>query len=67
MVQLDGASTVASDRILVMGATNLPHNLDDAVLRRLPKRVYVPLPDVAARTALVTQLLPCDGAVWDDG
>jgi SpoVK/Ycf46/Vps4 family AAA+-type ATPase len=66
MVQLDGASTVASDRILVMGATNLPHNLDDAVLRRLPKRVYVPLPDVAARTALVTQLLPCDGAVRCD-
>jgi spastin len=63
MVQLDGAATVAEDRILVMGATNLPHNLDDAVLRRLSKRVYVPLPDLAARAALVAQLLPPDGAV----
>jgi len=46
-----------------MGATNLPHNLDDAVLRRLSKRVYVPLPDRAARGSLLAQLLPLDGAV----
>ena len=63
MIQLDGASTDAADRLLVMGATNLPHNLDDAVLRRLSKRVYVPLPDPVARAALLAQLLPRGGAV----
>jgi len=38
MVQLDGVSSESSDRILVMGATNLPQELDEAVLRRLVKR-----------------------------
>mmetsp|Transcript_2960 Transcript_2960/g.5969 ORF Transcript_2960/g.5969 Transcript_2960/m.5969 type:complete len:572 (-) Transcript_2960:240-1955(-) len=66
MVQLDGASVVDDDRILVMGATNLPHNLDDAVLRRLARRVYVPLPDDVARASLLTQLLPTGGTVLCD-
>ena len=38
MVQLDGVSSDSSDRILVMGATNLPQEIDEAVLRRLVKR-----------------------------
>lgn len=37
--------------------------LDDAVLRRLSKRVYVPLPDHAAREAMFSQLLPPSGEV----
>ena len=45
------------DRLLVMGATNNPWELDEAVLRRLVKRVYVPLPDAAARRALIIHLL----------
>lgn len=64
MVQLDGAASGgAQDRILVMGATNLPDELDDAVLRRLPKRVYVPLPDATARRYLLARLLPAEGPV----
>lgn len=63
MVQLDGAASSSDDRILVMGATNLPDELDDAVLRRLPKRVYVPLPDAAARRYLLGKLLPANGEV----
>lgn len=46
-----------------MGATNLPHELDEAVLRRLSKRIYIPLPDATARTALIDRLLPSGGAV----
>jgi spastin len=57
MTQVDGALTDASDRLLIMGATNLPWDLDEAVLRRLVKRIYVPLPDEEARTSLIVNLL----------
>ena len=40
-----------------MGATNLPWELDEAVLRRLVKRIYVPLPDPETRTQLISNLL----------
>jgi len=56
-IQVDGAATDSSDRILVIGATNIPWELDEAVLRRFVKRIYIPLPDAAARTALVTHLM----------
>lgn len=66
LVQLDGAATntnTEEDRILVMGATNLPQELDDAVLRRLAKRIYIPLPEPSARKALFERLFPADGPV----
>lgn len=72
MVQLDGATAGCcregagrgeDARVMVMGATNLPDELDDAVLRRLPKKVYVPLPEPRARAALINQLLPSGGEV----
>jgi len=40
-----------------MAATNIPWELDEAVLRRMVKRVYVPLPDYEARTALIKNML----------
>lgn len=57
LVQLDGAATAADDRILVVGATNRPQEIDEAARRRLAKRLYVPLPEAAARRQIVANLM----------
>jgi len=45
----------SSKALLFMGATNEPWALDEAVLRpgRFDEKVYVPLPDIAARLAIL--------------
>ncbi|XP_049591925.1 fidgetin-like protein 1 [Syngnathus scovelli] len=57
LVQLDGATTAAEDRILVVGATNRPQEIDEAARRRLAKRLYIPLPEGSARQQIVTNLM----------
>ncbi|XP_067866986.1 fidgetin-like protein 1 [Heterodontus francisci] len=57
LVQLDGAATSADDRILVVGATNRPQEIDEAARRRLVKRLYIPLPEVSARRQMVVKLM----------
>jgi len=43
--------------VLVVGATNKPWALDPAVLRRMPRQLYVGLPDAKARTSILRVLL----------
>ncbi|KAL0229252.1 hypothetical protein GEMRC1_013871 [Eukaryota sp. GEM-RC1] len=61
LVCLDGlqstSSTDTSHHVFLIGATNIPWGLDPAMMRRLPKRVYVPLPDVKSRKELLLFLL----------
>ncbi|KAI3894679.1 hypothetical protein MKW92_052802 [Papaver armeniacum] len=52
LIQFDGVTSISNDLVIVIGATNKPQELDDAVLRRLVKRIYVPLPDESVRRML---------------
>lgn len=59
LVQLDGANTFAGEeaRILIIGATNRPDDLDEAVRRRLSKRLYIPLPNAPGRKQFLERLI----------
>ncbi len=46
----DGAATTTDERLLIVGATNRPQELDEAARRRFVKRLYIPLPDAPARS-----------------
>uniref|UniRef100_A0AAR2L2C4 Spastin n=1 Tax=Pygocentrus nattereri TaxID=42514 RepID=A0AAR2L2C4_PYGNA len=61
LIQFDGVQSGGDDRVLVMGATNRPQELDEAVLRRFPKRVYVSLPSEETRLKLLKNLLAKHG------
>jgi len=52
LVQMDGVGS-GGGRVLVLGATNIPWNLDQAMLRRFEKRVYIALPEFEARRYLL--------------
>ncbi|EFN52488.1 hypothetical protein CHLNCDRAFT_32508, partial [Chlorella variabilis] len=57
MTHWDGLRTKQSDRVLVLAATNRPMDLDDAVIRRMPRRIFVPLPDTPNRERILQVIL----------
>ncbi len=50
--ELDGFSS-GKEQVMVMGATNKPWALDDALLSRFERKILVPLPDPPAREAIL--------------
>jgi katanin p60 ATPase-containing subunit A1 len=64
LIQMDGL--VQSDALVfVLAASNFPFDLDPALLRRLEKRILVPLPDEESRESMFRQFLTPDLAVGD--
>jgi katanin p60 ATPase-containing subunit A1 len=48
LVQMDGINSVGNGEdikmVMVLAATNFPWDIDEALRRRLEKRIYIPLP-----------------------
>ncbi|EMD31581.1 hypothetical protein CERSUDRAFT_119622 [Gelatoporia subvermispora B] len=59
MQEMDGLKSSVKDGVIVVGATNRPFDLDDAVLRRFPRRMLVDLPAQNDREEILRILL-CD-------
>ncbi|XP_048031194.1 katanin p60 ATPase-containing subunit A-like 2 isoform X4 [Megalobrama amblycephala] len=57
LVQMDGLAR-SNDLVFVLAASNLPWELDHAMLRRLEKRILVGLPSAPARQAMISHWLP---------
>uniref|UniRef100_A0A2S2NP14 Katanin p60 ATPase-containing subunit A1 n=1 Tax=Schizaphis graminum TaxID=13262 RepID=A0A2S2NP14_SCHGA len=60
LVQMDGLSDTSTEEesgasriVMVLAATNFPWDIDEALRRRLEKRIYIPLPNSAGREALL--------------
>ncbi|KAI3975281.1 hypothetical protein MKX01_033521 [Papaver californicum] len=57
MLNWDGLRTKDKERVLVLAATNRPFDLDEAVIRRLPQRLMVHLPDARNRAKILGVIL----------
>jgi len=64
LIQMDGLAKT-DDLVFVLAATNLPWELDVAMMRRLEKRILVPLPTTEARRKMFEKLLTGRGAGLD--
>lgn len=62
LVQMDGVGKDTKG-VLILGATNIPWQLDAAIRRRFQRRVHISLPDTAARMRmfeLAVGTTPCE-------
>mmetsp|Transcript_7368 Transcript_7368/g.10534 ORF Transcript_7368/g.10534 Transcript_7368/m.10534 type:complete len:792 (+) Transcript_7368:170-2545(+) len=53
----DGITSSSGGKILVVGATNRPFDVDPAFLRRMPRSFFIGLPDYTARLAVLQSML----------
>ncbi|EFJ08634.1 hypothetical protein SELMODRAFT_131462, partial [Selaginella moellendorffii] len=57
MTAWDGLRTKDDKRVMVLAATNRPFDLDEAVIRRLPRRILISLPKGSSRVEILKVLL----------
>lgn len=59
LVQMQGVGHDETG-VLVLGATNLPWDLDPAIRRRFERRIYISLPDYTARLGMLKNSMKID-------
>ncbi|CAH8256151.1 unnamed protein product [Arabidopsis lyrata] len=57
IINWDGLRTNEKEHVLVLASTNRPFDLDEAVIRRLPHRLMVGLPDALSRAKILKVIL----------
>jgi katanin p60 ATPase-containing subunit A1 len=57
LIQLDGLIKNSGERVFLLAASNLPWELDVALLRRLEKRILVTLPTLEAREGMIRSFI----------
>eukprot|EP00850_Spirogloea_muscicola_P020323 SM000212S06916 [mRNA] locus=s212:136992:139467:- [translate_table: standard] len=58
LTQIDGINSAREGvengkTVMILAATNFPWDIDEALRRRLEKRIYIPLPDLVSREELI--------------
>lgn len=68
LTQIEGFNTKKGERVLIIGATNKPWDLDEAIISRFQRKIYVPLPDSKARKSIFKiHLEGADSSISLDG
>ncbi len=49
LTSMEGLTSSSDQRVVTIGATNIPWEIDTAFRRRFERRIFVPVPDLAAR------------------
>ncbi|VDN06952.1 unnamed protein product [Thelazia callipaeda] len=57
LIHLDGVNTNSEDKLLILGATNRPQEIDSAARRRFTKRLFIDLPCKFARMEMINSHL----------
>jgi hypothetical protein len=61
MIQMEGirneSDSSQNAHLLVLGCTNCPWDIDDAVMRRFQRKIYISMPDSATRRAVLSHML----------
>ncbi|KAF3680423.1 Katanin p60 ATPase-containing subunit [Capsicum annuum] len=65
MVNWHGLRRKDTERVLLLAATNRPFDLDEAVIRRLPRRLMINLPDAPNREKILKVILAKEDLAQD--
>lgn len=59
LAQLDGFNEESDNVTMLLAATNVPSKIDEAIMRpgRFDRLIYIPLPDLEARGAIITKMI----------
>ena len=70
LVQMDGLLSSAANSnsgVFVLAASNLPWDLDPAFLRRMEKRILIPLPNAECRKEIISSQLSPFSSIFSNG